>query len=158
MKTRPSNVVHFEQLMCASLILYLLEIILFPNWKYLSETPDGLRLVQTARFSIIWSSCLFLCLIWNAARKRTNWARWLLLIWFACDVTWQVYVEPRHFLKLNSIPIPAMSLAMSLLVASLFVLHSSFEGIALFLIFTGNAREWFKRSSQVRKTGPLHPA
>jgi hypothetical protein len=156
MKSRPSNVVHFEQLMCASLILYLLEMMLLLNWKQLAETPDGLKLVQAARFSIIWSSCLFLCLTWYAARKRTNWARWLLLIWFVCEVAWQVYGESRDLPKWNSIP--AMSLAMRLLVASLFVLHFSFEGIALFLIFTGNAREWFKRSSQARKTGPLYSA
>jgi hypothetical protein len=154
MKPRPSNVVLFEQLMCASLILYLVEIVLFLNWKQIAETPDGLKLVQTSRFSIIWSSCLFVCLIWNAARKRTNWARWLLLIWFACDIAWDFHGESqsRHLVKLNSIP------AMNLLLPSLFLLTHSFEGIALFLIITGNAREWFKRSSQASKTGPLYSA
>ena len=140
MQPRPSNVTRFEQLMYGSLVLYLVEVLVSVNWKQLSQMSDGLELVRITRFLTIWSSFLFVFLVWTAARRRTNWARWLLLIWFFFSL-----LNWSSFLISGSISVGRL-LALAWL---------CLDGTALSLIFTGNAREWYRPSGQA--TVPLQP-
>jgi len=75
-------------------------------------------------------------LIWQAARRRKNWARWVLCILIAIQLSalyrWTVlskYLTP---------------LGQGLLIGQDVVLT-----FALYLSFTGNARAWFGRSAKL---------
>ena len=79
--------------------------------------------------------------IWLIARRRKNWARWLLLVFF-----------------LLGIPLSVPALAKLSRISSYDGILSGAQGlaqiVALFLIFTGDARDWFRPSQSV----PPHPA
>jgi Flp pilus assembly protein protease CpaA len=69
--------------------------------------------------------------VWLIARRRQNWARWVLLA-----------------LVVISFPVQALAFLDAVqgvvLVPTLLILRWSFQGYALYLIFTGDARDWFR--------------
>jgi uncharacterized SAM-binding protein YcdF (DUF218 family) len=73
--------------------------------------------------------------IWLVARNRKNWARWVLLILFAMGLPFAVSII-RGWLALRPI-VGVFSLSQILV-----------QVIAFLLVFTGNARDWFKKTPQ----------
>src|SRR6266849_8534689 len=80
MKTRPSNVVRFEYLMY--LQFGICEIVFASQWRTWSQS-----VAHKAGFVIFGAAFLFALLlafvvlvIWLAARRHKNWARWFLLV------------------------------------------------------------------------------
>jgi chromate transport protein ChrA len=75
--------------------------------------------------------------IWLIARRRKNWARWVWLSLFILGL-------PFAFPELSRL------LRSGLIVATLVCAQNLAQIVALYLIFTGNAREWFARNSAVQ--------
>lgn len=111
--------------MYLSLGLAVIETVLERD-RFLANGQGNLRLLV----SVAWYVYGFVALcIWQAAREHKNWARWALLILFATTV-------------------PALlESGLTLIEAILRVAQFFLTVVALFLIFTGNARAWFERSS-----------
>lgn len=87
-------------------------------------------------------AAFFLLFIWLIARRRKNWARWIWLLLFILGIP--LYIPTlKHLASVG-------------LVASIIVYAQNVAQIAaLVLIFTGNARDWFRpdkphRSKQAR--------
>lgn len=120
----PSNVARFEQLMYLSLGLAVIEMVLERD-RFLANGHGSVRLLV----SVAWYVYGFVALcIWQAAREHKNWARWALLILFA-----------------TTLP-ASLETGLTLIGAILRVAQFFLTVVALFSIFTGNARAWFDRS------------
>jgi uncharacterized SAM-binding protein YcdF (DUF218 family) len=78
--------------------------------------------------------------IWLVARRHKNWARWLLLILFVLGL-------PFYFRVLGQM------LRLNPTAGSLSVVQVLAQTVAQFLIFTGNARDWFHDRIQLNAAG-----
>ena len=123
----PSNVGRFEQLMYLTVGIGLIGSVLSWNRSVARASAlGGATLVLFVQLSVLALMVLF---IWLAARRHKNWARWLLLIVGIMGLPSYVGIL-GHYLE---------PLAGVLILAQLL-----FQVIAFVLIFTGNARDWFK--------------
>jgi len=120
----PPNVTRFEQLMYLSLGIGIINAAL--QYQDLSAQAGFTLFVQAFVLGI---SILF---IWLIARRHTNWARWVLLIIFLPGVV-------------AYIPLLSGMLQTNLLSGILSIIQFFFQGIALYLVFTGNSGAWFKK-------------
>jgi hypothetical protein len=91
--------------------------------------------VQTVVFAV---GVLF---IWLVARRRKNWARWIWLVVFIISFP---FALPELSRLLRSGPV----------VATLVCVQNFAQIVALYLIFTGNARQWFANDP----VGQISPA
>lgn len=123
----PSNVTRFEQLAYLSLgIGIVVAALQYPSLS--GQAGAGFTLFVQA-FVL---GFLFL-LVWLIARRRKNWARWVLLILFLVGI-------PAY------IPILSDMLLVSSLSGILSIVQLFTQGVALYLIFTGDAASWFKKT------------
>ena len=77
--------------------------------------------------------------VWLIARRHKNWARWAFLV---------MYVLGLPILVLNEFELaPTTPLAATLVVGQCFL-----QAYSLFLIFTGDAKDWFKAASPTPAT------
>jgi len=107
------------------------------QWDQLmAEAPHFRGAVAMGTVTGILMDVLF---IWLVARRRKSWVRWLML-------PPVVFGIPYGLLTWSPV-IPVSD-------AVLTCLFWSAETVALFLIFTGNAREWFRLSEHL----PANPA
>ena len=134
----PSNVAWFERLMYLALGIALIETFLL--WDYIVDVfvndlgyPDQ---VSTFLMMLV-SFALWVLFVWQAARRRKNWARWVLFISTAIQVSLTIY----RWTGLSKYLTP--------LDQGLRICQSLVLAIALFLIFTGNARGWFQGSASL---------
>ena len=124
----PSNVARFERLMYLSLGIGVLVSAL--TWTRLVAQAGR---VGGATF-VFWVQAITLaiivCFIWLVARRRKNWARWLLLIIGVLGLPgyFRMLAPTLHFAPIAGI----LSLTQLVL-----------QVIATVMIFTGNARDWF---------------
>ena len=135
MKPRPSNVVRFEQLMYLALGIGI--ILTFLQWNYIVDVfvnDFGYENPVVPFLGALVSPAAFVLLIWQAARRRKNWARWALSILIAFELS--------AFFRWTEISKYLTPFGQGLMIGQNLVL-----AIALFLIFTGNARVWFKESA-----------
>jgi len=138
----PRNVARFEQLMYVALgIGVLLTAIAFPE---LSATAGPGFVVAVEGGVVIVIGLL----IWLVARQRQNWARWTFLVLYLVGLPFYVPRFPE-MVRVNAIS--AAASACQLL----------FQAIAFYLVFTGDARDWFKPqvaagavSPEARRFGP----
>ena len=133
----PSNVVWFERLMYLALGISL--ILTFLQWDYVVDVfvnDFGFPDPASAFVTMLLGYAPVVLLIWQAARRRKNWARWVLCILIAIQLS-ALY----RWTGLNKY---LTQLGQGLLIGQDVVL-----AFALFLIFTGNARAWFKGSANL---------
>ena len=124
----PPNVARFEQLMYLSLGISVVAVSL--DYRPSQLSPLGGVLIPLVEAILFVISIL---LIWQAARRHANWARWVLLILFVVAV-------PLQIAFLNE------TLKNSLVAGVLEVVSFFLQGVALYLVFTGNATPWFKKA------------
>jgi hypothetical protein len=117
----PTNVVWFERLAYASLGLGLAVLAL--DYQNLSRLGAPAAVVGLLLLAIAGMALL----IGLAARRRQSWARWLLLGLFVLGLPYFF----SNLLRQSLISVP-LSLAQTVL-----------QGVALFYVFTGDARPWF---------------
>ena len=122
---RPSNVVRFEQLMYVSIGIGTFQLSL--QWNQLVANFHDLGGATFVLFVWTFALAIRVLLIWLVARRRNNWARKLLAAMFLFSTT-SLIGQPMN-----------IGLANRFLFVSLVC-----QIVALFLIFTGNAREWFE--------------
>ena len=72
-------------------------------------------------------------MIWLIARKRQNWARWTFLVLFVIGLP-------------LSVPQLLATFQTSALSAVLGLVQLLLQVYAFFLIFTGNAKDWFRKT------------
>jgi hypothetical protein len=138
----PSNVAWFERLMFIDVAISALIVIIqfsSPAETQTDVDPDALPLDPFV-FGIISLALLVgvLVLIWLTVRHRKNWARWTLLAWFV-------------FANLTLLYDILLDQALSdgLFVFILNLVTTALEITAFYLVFTGNAREWFQKPKTV---------
>lgn len=123
----PANVVWFERLAYASLALGLLDLAL--DFQNLSRLSPAVNLIGT----LVLTMGVIALLIWLVARRRQGWARWAFLILF-------LFGLPFLFMNL---------LQQSLLTVPISLLQVVLQGVALFFVFTGDAKPWFAAAQAV---------
>jgi hypothetical protein len=116
MSAIPENVRKFEFLM------YFAAAVAIGKYLLLHENADLL-------FVSFWTACV-LALIWLTARRRQNWARWLLFILFLFECAEKIFLTVALKIGFES--------------ASLYFLISPIEALAYFFVFTGDSVAWFK--------------
>ena len=101
------------------------------QWSSLVNTAHaagrGIGFVLQILMFVFAFSVLF---IWLIARRRKNWARWVWLVFFILGIPLALPTLGR---VLRSGPIAA----------TLMCAQNLAQIVALYLVFTGNAREWF---------------
>jgi hypothetical protein len=137
----PSNVARFEQLMYLSLGIGLIVAAL--RWNYSVSQASRVGGVKFVLLIQGFVFALLVLLIWLVARRHKNWARWFLLVIFILGIPSYVKIL-EEMLQSNTI---AGILSMSQVVLQI---------IAYILIFTGNARAWFQRTSEPLSQDAIH--
>lgn len=136
MKIRPSNVVRFEQLIYISLGIGVVQSSL--EWGRLVDSAHAMgRGIGFILFIQTFVFAVTVFFIWLIARRRKNWARW---VWLSLFILGLPFAFPVLSRLLRSGPI----------VATLVCAQNLAQIAALYLIFTGNAREWFAQNSAVQ--------
>jgi hypothetical protein len=128
---QPSNVAHFEQLMYLSLAIGLINSAL--TWNHSVAQAFKLGGAYFVLFIQIFVFAFIVMFIWLIARRRKNWARWVLLVLFVLGIP-------------ASVRLIGQWLRLEPLVGALSVVQSLLQVVALVSVFTGNARDWFKRT------------
>ncbi len=131
----PSNVKAFLALNYFSVILGLVYTSLMFSKVATLTAQMGHGKVGGAGFvvaSVIITTLLFVALISLAGFGAKNWARWTLLVLFL--IGWTATV-PKLFASTEHYPFERIEESV----------QTALQMIALFLIFTGNARSWFRR-------------
>jgi hypothetical protein len=125
----PSNVARFEQLMYLSLGIGVIASTLSWSWNVAQAAAMGGA--SFVLFVQVFVLAFMVLMIWLTARRRKNWARWLLLILALLGLPAYVHIFGRMM---------SAGFLAGLLSSVQFVV----QAIAFVLLFTGNAPDWFK--------------
>lgn len=126
----PRNVARFEILMYLALTMTVSITIL--DFNRFAPILGAVLIVGTIGSVVVLTALL----VWVAARRRQGWARWFLLALFIVGMPG--YTMAFLEFAQGSIVTAAMS-----------VMRVLFSAAALYCVFTGDARDWFRR--------PFHP-
>jgi len=134
----PSNVAWFERLMYLALGMSLIQTFLL--WDYIVDDFVNDYGYSLTFVVMLVSFALFGLLIWQTVRRRKNWARLVLTILIVIQLTpfyrWTDISKYRGHGLVGMTPFDqGLMIGQNLVLA-----------IALCLIFTGNARSWFRGS------------
>jgi hypothetical protein len=131
----PSNVAWFERLMYLDIGISVL-ILILEHGQLSEEELAEIGLVYPV-VSLLYVGFLLL-LIWLTVQLRMNWARWTLLALFILSDLSIVYDSMAESAQRET-----------LIISLLNVVTFGLEIAAFYLIFTGNARDWFKKQKPV---------
>jgi hypothetical protein len=129
---RPSNVIRFEQLMYLSIALGVINTA--HDWNRLvsiARPEGGAAFVLFVNGGVLG---ILILLIWLSARRAKNWARWVYLAIFVLGLPGG---GRQVAINLSQRPVSGI----------IGVIQTALQVAALFLIFTGNSREWFRRET-----------
>ena len=132
----PWNVVWFERLMYASLLLaivggyFVMRREAEPPADHEGLNPAILLGIDVALLTAFLS--LWVLFIWLAARRRKGWARYVLAALFLMSL----FLYVQNYGEVINLPFEGALNAVQLLMGF----------IALVLVFTGDARAWFART------------
>jgi hypothetical protein len=124
----PPNVVWFERLMIAAVFCGLAGVFLFWQREGVSSTAE----LAIAAGLVIVNFGLMLLLIWLIARRRKGWVRYVIAVLFLLGLP---YALKSAQAELMIYPVEG----------GLSVVQLALQGVALVLVFTGNARAWFAK-------------
>lgn len=127
----PRNVRRFEFLSYLAGIIFLTTLV-FDDML----APTMLEFIG----NVIW--CLFIVfLIWSAARRRRNWARFTLLGLFIVEIIELTFITGAYY-------------HWSVFLVSLRLSITGIQGLALCFVFSGDSRPWFRsRMNRVASDG-----
>ena len=130
----PSNVRNFAILSYLSLLLGIVQgFLMFDESVAMAAKVGGELFVLGVQIGTIVVLAVLYFLI---AFGRQNWARWLLLVLFVIGLPFVVLSYPALF---SRAPVQG--------VVSL--LQTVMQILALYLVFTGNAKAWFRKEKAV---------
>lgn len=132
----------FEQLMYLTLFIGVFDSILLWNRLVSDARAAAIDGAWSILFIQVFVLAMMVLLIWLVARRRKNWVRWLMLVLFVVGVPF-------------SLPTLFRTLLMNPFVGTMGCLQWAFQIVALYLIFTGDAREWFE-NGPVGQTNPAN--
>ena len=126
----PSNVSWFEKLMYTVLVLGLVNLAI--DGQRLAAAPELRQIGGVAFLAVvaILTDLILILLIWLVARRRKNWARWVMVVMFSVGLVPAILTMAGLF-QAN----PAAG--------GIMVVQSVLQIVALVLVFSGNARPWF---------------
>jgi hypothetical protein len=130
----PSNVRNFFWLNVLSLALGVIVAIMTSPKLYAMAAAAGRGPGYIITIQVV-TMALLLLLIWLIAFKRQNWARWVWLVMFVLGM-------PGYAIVFKNLMGISLTGAISLMQLVL-------QLVALYSIFTGNARAWFRRGEKV---------
>jgi hypothetical protein len=122
-QTVPYNVLRFEVLLYASLLLDALSFPFRDGFTDLAPRVEMMMNLIGAGLIV-----LFCYLVWVAARKRSNWARWVLVLSLLLSIISLADVLSDQGWTLASV---------------IDVCSSALTAWGLYMSFTGDARGWF---------------
>ena len=132
----PTNVTRFEQLMYLSLgigiVVSALQYEDFVRKAVIHWGPDLPAFLLGGVLGTGVGFGALVLLIWLIARRRKSWARWVYLVLFLIGLP-------------LSIPILGVMLKSNPISAILSIIQVLSQGLALYLIFTGDSANWFKK-------------
>lgn len=122
-KTVPHNVLRFEILLYASL---LMDALSYP----FRDLPDDLSPHELMVMNLVGAGLIvmFFYLIWASARQRRNWARWALVVSLGLSILSLADVISGDGWTLSSV---------------IDVCSSALTAWGLYASFTGDAKGWF---------------
>jgi hypothetical protein len=135
----PSNVSTYEKLSYGSLLIGLL-IMLFDGQRIaaMPEIRNGGGMGMLIAIMLV-SFAVIILLVWLSARRRKNWARWLMLLFFIPGAV-------------MSAPQIAQTLQISPVAGVLNIVQSIMQLVAIIFVFTGNANPYFRKASEIAET------
>jgi hypothetical protein len=121
----PKNVLWFQILLYASLMLDALSVA-FQDRTPSRDMTDSMIMIATmlAGGAIL----LFFYFVWLAARKRKNWPRWVLAVFWVLAIISLVQVIGDNGLELDS---------------GIEIVSCALTAAGLYFSFTGDAQGWF---------------
>lgn len=142
----PSNVARFEALMYISVAIGI--VFSAAQWEaFLTRAQDSGEI----RYLFMVAVCLILlrlALIWLTARKRQNWARWVLLLLLVVGL-------PQFVKSLGPM------LSMHPVTGAARITQFALDVVAFIFIFTGDARDWFNLTpdplASINQGSPIRP-
>ena len=128
----PTSIIWFEILSYLGVLLQVIEgAIAYPDAS--KQLGDASIYALTATGILI-----SVFLIWSAARRRKNWARWLLLIILGLEM-------------LVSVPTLADEFKSNMVVGAISVVILMLDGAAVYLLFCPGAQSWFAKKPKTEK-------
>ena len=124
----PSNVARFEILFYTSVVLGVLTFLL--DAKHVSQKAEASFLF--IGIVLVLTFGLLVLLVWLSARRRKNWARWVVFIVFLLGLVPFLFSLPEMFTS-------------SMLRGSVATVQMILQSVAIYLVFTGNAKPWFEK-------------
>jgi hypothetical protein len=124
-------VIWFERLMYLSIAIGPITTAL--DWNHLVALAQRLGGAGFVLFVDGFTLALLILFVWLVARRAKNWARWVDLGMFVVGTP-------------SAIRLLANKLPDKPLLGTLNLVQVALQIVALVLIFTGNARDWFKRN------------
>ncbi len=121
----PRNVLRFEALLYASLMLDALSV------AFQDRTPNAEMTDQMIMTATLLAGLMILVLVyfvWLAAERRKNWPRWVLAAALVLSVISLVQIIGERGLELDS---------------GIEIVSCTLTGIGLYFSFTGDALGWF---------------
>lgn len=121
----PNNVIRFELLLYASLILDALSV------AFTDRTPSAEMTETMVMIGTLLSGGMILAFtyfVWLAARHRKNWPRWVLIAALVLSVISLVLAIGKDGLQLDGI---------------IAIVSCVLTAIGLYFSFTGDAQGWF---------------
>ncbi len=124
----PSNVALFEKLMYVAVAIGV-AVAALDFGRVSAQVGSTVGTLVAQAFAI----GLLVLFIWLVARRRQNWARWVFLVFFVIGLVFYVPALLDMFRA-------------STLIGLLSAVQMVIQLVALYLIFTGNSREWFAKA------------
>jgi peptidoglycan/LPS O-acetylase OafA/YrhL len=121
----PRNVMRFEALLYASLMLDALSVA-FQDRTPRADMSD--QMIATATLLAAGMILLLLYFVWLASRKRKNWPRWVLVAALVLSVISLVQIIGERGMEIDS---------------GIEIVSCVLTGIGLYFSFTGDAQGWF---------------
>jgi hypothetical protein len=132
----PKNVLRFERLMYLALIIGIVFAFVHPGATYRDKFD---KLGSFAVIPVAVLSGFYVIVVWLIARRRNNIFRWLLLIVFA--VVFPLGIVGIVFGNELDTTTSMRSVAQNLL-----------QVLTLYFVFTGDARDWYRKPRKIDPT------
>jgi protein-S-isoprenylcysteine O-methyltransferase Ste14 len=129
----PSNVRNFMLLAYLTLAIGIVTLVLHFDQINAMAAAKGMTNIVIAVDVIIFG--LFAALIGAASFGAQNWARWVYAVLFAIGLPFAIFGMPTMFQR-------------DVVQAVTGIIQMVLQAVAIFLVFTGNAKDWYRKPAE----------